>query len=204
MRIADVAKLFAGSCIVYFVVAACSAAYSEETPSPSSSGGPAPPTSPTAPVPNALAEGHKSGSRLKLRFYEGADGSKQFIDFFDAELKTICSNGGRTPDGKLRCLPSATGIMYFVDSGCTTPTVYAVSKTRDPQPSVAVVAAPLQQVEYYVLKGLVNAPTAPVHARDEKQAGGCALVGLLPGQNYYEVGSPLAQTAFVEMTIKTE
>jgi hypothetical protein len=212
MRITEVAKLFAGSVTVYVVVAACGA-YTEEDKAASSSGGSSgngasssSGTNVVDPVGNALAEGHKSGTRLKLRFYEGSDGSRKFIDFYDSELKTNCQVPIRTADGKERCVPSQSGIPYYSTAVCTgAPTLYAVQKTSA-QPTVLVVrsvnSTPLTA---YASGGLVAAPAKVFQGGDEGVNGSCAEVDSSPATfNYYAVGAPLADTAFVEMTIKTE
>ena len=215
MRIAEVAKLFAGSCVVYVVVAACSA-YSGDDPA---TGGPprgtddgsTADTSILNPVGNALAEGHKSGSRLKLRFYEGSDGSRQFINFWDSELKTYCwvTAGPKTIDDKTRCLPPVLGTLVYSNDTCATPVAYVVNKSAE-QPTVAGVSVVFQNREareFYALGALQNPPAGTVYGKGEGGVGGsgCASTTIsATANNYYGVGAPLAPTAFVEMTIKTE
>lgn len=83
---------------------------------PGSTGG----TSMMNPVPDALAF-PESGSRLKVRTIEGADGSANVIagQFYDSELEETCYPG-RGADGVTRCLPSAQGAnTYFSDADCT-------------------------------------------------------------------------------------
>jgi hypothetical protein len=212
MLIRNVAKLVAGSCAVYFVVAACSA-YSEDTPGGQATGPdgstPAPTATSTGPVPNALADGHRSGTRLKLRFWEGSDGAKQFIDFFDSELQTSCTvnAGNKTADGKVRCLPKNGGEMFFGDTGCKTIITFAVAKTDDP-PKIG--AVPRTTYNDYFQIGPLTTPPATIYrgGRDNTGPGGqegCAAT--TPNTTlyaFYAVGAPLAPTAFVEMTMKTE
>lgn len=210
MRIAEVARLFAGSCFIYVVVAACGA-YSEEDKATSSSGGSSSGnasstsssgTTITDPIGNALAEGHKSGTRLKLRFYEGSDGSRQFIDFYDSELKTTCTVPVTTADGKTRCVPASTGLPWFTTSDCTgAPVFYAVAKA-DPQPAVLVVAMLGVPPSAY-RPGALATPGSGHFMRT--MTGLCVSVTADPANfNYYSVGAPLADSAFVEMTIKNE
>lgn len=215
MRIAEVAKLFAGSCFIYVVVAACSAYSGDEPPTgglsaPSRDGSNA--DSLLDPVPNALAEGHKSGSRLKLRFYEGSDGSRQFIDFYDSELKTRCSVAANptTTDNKIRCLPPVLGTMLYSDDKCATPVAYAAAKSGE-QPTVAsvrVIAQNREAREHYALGGLTNPPAGTIYQGGQDAIGngeGCAATSVNgTANNHYAVGAPLAPAAFVEMTIKNE
>ncbi len=213
MRVTETAKLFGGSLVIYFVVAACSAAYTEQAgPPPTSSAGPAPaPPSPLDPVPAALADGTKSGTRLKLQFWEGSDGSRQFVQFFDSQLQTPCtvSASSTTIDGKVRCLPQLAGQLYFSDALCKTPGVYVVDKTLTPQPKVVAVQPGLggksSYQDHYTLKGLVNAPTtAYLDTGAGTDMKGCQAASIPASYNYYEVGPPLPPTTFVEMTMKTE
>ena len=82
----------------------------------------------TDPIPDAVADvisdqetegGGTSGSRLKARYYEGADGSRlPLLHLYDTELKTACSYR-QASDGKWRCLPPTVIASYFSDAGCT-------------------------------------------------------------------------------------
>jgi hypothetical protein len=207
MRVFNVAKLFAGSCVVYVVMAACSAYSGQPGDAPASSSGDPPPIASTGdPVPNALAEGFKSGSRLKLRFWEGSDGSRQFIDFFDTQLQTPCFVGGnKTSDGKTRCLPPMSGELYFSDAACTIPLAYAVDKALDPQPKVASVVGMSGVAEHYALGALMTPPSTAYSSREGFPGGeSCAEAAIGATRNAYAVGAPLAPTAFVEMTTKRE
>jgi hypothetical protein len=125
-----------GSIVVYLVVAACSAAGPAGINSSldggssdgSSSGGDAPSLldALTDPVPPASADTYQGGSRLKVQYLAGADGSKAFWSFYDTQRKEQCSfaAGG---DGVMRCLPTATSyfVGYYADAGCTQALVYA-------------------------------------------------------------------------------
>jgi hypothetical protein len=207
MRIRDVGKLFAGSCVVYFVVAACSS-YSDgagpNTPAATTPDGASSDTGPsvTDPVNNAMAEGHKSGTRLKLRFYEGTDGSRQFIDFFDTQLQTNCVVGSATADRtRFRCLPPLGGRVMYTDTACKQPAFYGVSKTTDPQPKIATQGG--QTATYYQLGALSTPPP--------KLYEGIGAIGecierdpTTDTDNYYALGAPIPETTFVEMTIKNE
>lgn len=210
MRIAEVAKLFAGSCVVYFVVAACSAYSGDEggSPPPASTssspgdGATSPSPSPTNPVANALADGFKSGTRLRIRYYEGSDGSRQFIDFWDDQLKTRCRVSSEA-DGKPRCIPPSSGQLYFTDATCKSPAFFAVGKTAE-QPSIAVdeyFTATSIARDHYTLGTPMTAPAGTTYVHSQ---GGCTAQAAQGGMNYYTVVAPLLPTAFVEMTIKTE
>lgn len=89
--------------------------------SPGSTGG----TSIMNPVPDALAF-PESGSRLKVRTIEGADGSANVIagQFYDSELEETCYPG-RATDGVTRCLPLGAATTIFSDPSCSDRVAYA-------------------------------------------------------------------------------
>lgn len=61
----------------------------------------------------------ESGTRLSARWYQGADGARQFAGFYDAELGQSCEFA-LAIDGVPRCLPKvASGSPFFLDSACT-------------------------------------------------------------------------------------
>ena len=70
----------------------------------------------------------RSGSRLHVRYFVGADGSREFIGFLDTQRNEHCSFtwvGYRAEDGTTRCLPqenlASLSESYFADSSCTQP-----------------------------------------------------------------------------------
>lgn len=82
----------------------------------------------TDPIPDAVADvisdhevegGGESGDRLKVRYYEGTDGSRfPMLQPYDSELKTACSYR-QTSDGAWRCVPPTVIASYFSDAGCS-------------------------------------------------------------------------------------
>jgi hypothetical protein len=76
------------------------------------------------PVPDADA--NESGTRLKVKYMAGGDGSKSFFALYDSLLKENCSYVTMT-DGTSRCAP--TGILElassktFLESTCSTQVV---------------------------------------------------------------------------------
>lgn len=80
----------------------------------------------TDPVPTANADVNQSGSRLKAKYYAGADGSQQFLFMFhDTLLNTDCSFS-KASDGTIRCMPVSSGVTigsgsFFSDAACSQP-----------------------------------------------------------------------------------
>lgn len=121
-----------GSILVYVLVAACSGAGGRADDGPRAVGGmggieggsstDAPLFD--SPVSDALADQHTSGSRLKARWYVGADGSRQFAGWFDTDLEVNCDFFYLAADGKRRCMPTGTATIatgYYTDPRCTSP-----------------------------------------------------------------------------------
>jgi len=75
---------------------------------------------------DSTVAGFVSGSRLRARYYEGTDGSKQMIGWHDSELGMGCTVLP-AEDGSLRCLPSMVVTTYFADQACAQPAA-AVTK----------------------------------------------------------------------------
>lgn len=59
-----------------------------------------------------------SGSRLRLKYLLGDDGSQLFVGMYDSQLATDCAYGTAS-DGVTRCLPTAHGTVGFLASGCS-------------------------------------------------------------------------------------
>lgn len=72
--------------------------------------------------------GYDDGSRIKARYFVGADGSRIPRDTYDEQLDVPCSFVYVATDGKNRCLPLATGApVGFADAACTMPIDYWAS-----------------------------------------------------------------------------
>src|SRR5258706_14101276 len=89
---------------------------------------------PDAPDP---LDGAKSGTRLKLRWFAYADGTKQFNGLQDAMLGTTCSPWSFFGDTKLYCIPDATSV-YYADAGCFTKISLNYTPCNNPQYAYAV------------------------------------------------------------------
>jgi hypothetical protein len=61
-----------------------------------------------------------SGSRIRAKYVLGEDGSKQWVGWYDSELKTDCGWSPYFESGKRYCIPNyATGIsQYYADVAC--------------------------------------------------------------------------------------
>jgi hypothetical protein len=65
-------------------------------------------------------DGFRSGSRLKLTWYEFTDGTRAWTGLYDAERKESCNIYPGWTDGNAYCVPStATGYVVFTNATCT-------------------------------------------------------------------------------------
>jgi hypothetical protein len=138
MRALRVSSVLLSGLVVYYVMAACSGSGGSGGGASSGSSGPPPRSSGDADgssgvVPNAMADQwYASGSRLKLRYFDGEDGSKQFFDWHDSSRNEDCTIQQHA-DGSWRCLPASqlvasTGSYYA--AGCTAPLAIAFKGTQ--------------------------------------------------------------------------
>lgn len=93
------------------------------------------------------AAGFVSGSRLRARFIEGGDGSKQFVGFHDSDKGVNCTFRSVFNATGQRCFPevvvgsfqSLGSSTRYVDSNCTTPAPRVPNCT--PTPSYIALSA---------------------------------------------------------------
>lgn len=156
----QIALTFVSGLAVYIVMAACSSSGSGELRGTEADGGS--PSSSGGPVPNALADDlHKSGARLKTRFIEGKDGSKQFFGWHDSERNEACAFA-RHSGGSLICMPivdppPAVVANYHEASGCDSP-LAAVPKTQAAQPGYATAPSGAGTKLFKIGTGLAHRP----------------------------------------------
>lgn len=181
MKIREAIRLVAGSVVVYGAVVACGAAADQleqqarddagESPadgSGSSGGGSildAIADAITNPEKDADAEQQTSGSRLKAEYLRGADGSRQFLRWFDLILQEPCTYL-TDKFGEQRCMPTdrievpASALAWSNTASCTdAPDVvrvpagysYAYAAVREPSGNHSI-----RRLEPYT--GLIKTP----------------------------------------------
>jgi hypothetical protein len=114
-------KLLIGSMAVYLIVAACGSTERFLPDGGLLADGAAVVDSLSHPVPDAKADGSQSGSRLKVKYMAGADGSRvPYGGLRDSMLNVDCSFLPAV-DGTMRCFPigGASASSFFVDQNCT-------------------------------------------------------------------------------------
>jgi hypothetical protein len=126
MNAKEALKVLVGSIAVYGAMVACSSA-----------------SNPGQPVAAAMADINAGGSRLKANYYEGSDGSQQFLStFHDAQRGEDCAFATAS-DGTIRCLPVTNAppgasppvySVYYGDAACTMPIVAVSTCTGNTTP----------------------------------------------------------------------
>ncbi len=199
-------QLVIGSCVVYLLVAACTAG----GPSAPDATGPTDPgeeghPSPLDPVPPARADTSRSGTRLKATVLAGTDGSKQFVGWHDASLAVDCAFRIAS-DGKQRCLPvTATKAYEYLDPACTKRYAYTDAGCA---PSKYVLETETVGAACGAAKTTVRALTpiaTPAVTYIKWSASRCERSSTGPGDGTYSlVGSEVAASEFVEATTTIE
>ena len=230
MRVKEAAKLLGGSSVVYTIVAACAASVpvnaspsdggneDESTAGGSSggsgsgsrtdgSGGPSIIDAFTDPVPSASADVNQSGTRLKAKYYAGADGSKAFQGWHDSQLNLDC--GFTTAaDGVARCLPSGAGTGgLWVDATCTQP---LAQMAKGCAATYAIVVAPPTcgvpgPVHVHTLGAIFNGTSAYYTGTGTCTAyPAAALTTLGMTNDLYSVGAEMPASSFLQATLQTD
>jgi hypothetical protein len=87
-------------------------------------GEPGPPGPPGPSGGDGERTDHTSGTRLRVRYHAGADGSREFLGFFDNQRNENCYFQ-KASDGLTRCLPSTKAVYfsygggYYADAACS-------------------------------------------------------------------------------------
>jgi hypothetical protein len=139
----------------------------------------------------------QSGTRIKVRWYQGPEGTSVFDTMYDSMLNAPCT-GAPTSDGKLRCLPLGNSEpIYFADSQCTTPIM------QKPDYDCAVPAFVGTGSYSYCGSPLavyqVGAEEADAGTVYQGSATSCSPATYLPPYEYYAL-TPMPASTFVEGT----
>lgn len=186
-----------GLSAIVLAAAGCSGGSPEITKDPN--------TSDTTKGPDAEEQGN-SGKRLRARNAIGADGSKEFLGWFDKERGENCSFK-TAEDGKVRCLPVAHIVLDYSDPDCTKPVVTlppAVDCNGEPPKYVLA----MDYSDACTPSGKVFRMGAPTQAMVDpvyrSQEGGCMPLGNGPMATFYEVGEEVPMADFVQAEMQTE
>jgi hypothetical protein len=172
------------------------------------------------PVADAKAE-PVNGSRLKLYYVAGEDGSKvNTFTFRDTLLQVDCMFLTQDDGGQV-CIPQvAIAVIRYADAGCSqgmlvVPNQYSpVSAGHDVSCGTGMIdstlvnvgqqnqkAADCQQDRYYRTGERIEPTTSTVY--EITDAGGCIANSIAPNQNtFYRVGTQVPFNSFVRGTMQ--
>jgi len=223
MKATEGLKLVGGSIIVYCIMAACSASSgpgssstmdgsaSSSGSSAGSSGGNGSGSGSlldalTDPVAEAAADPNQSGTRLKVRYYAGADGSKQSEGMHDSMLNVDCFFQAMS-DGTTRCVPSGYSLaIAYADSACTQPLFYTTKGCSPPAYGAAVSSTTGCSAEAWHIFSVGSAFTGSSYysANGTMCTGPTPSSGLLNLYDVYTAGAEQPPSTFVQATLQTE
>jgi hypothetical protein len=222
MQAREAAKMLGGSIAIYVIMAACSAgqpggftlqdgSVSNGSGSGGASGGVSSSGSDgtnildalTDPVPTAAADPTQSGTRLKVNYYAGTDGSKQPTgNMHDSMLNVDCSFLTAS-DGTLRCMPSGTGLTGFVDSGCTQPLAIRTKGCSAPAYGVKPVTACDAGDVWHVFP-ITGAYSGASYYSGAPGACAASPTSGLTAYDLYSTGAELPPSTFAQATIQQD
>ncbi len=149
-------------------------------------------------------EGEKGGTRLKVRYFVGGDGSEQAIGFFDTVRRENCTFAVAA-DGVVRCLPdvaarfstfghsyadaACTQELSVVASGC--PVKYTTKAVAQPN------ACGPGGTRIFPLGAKV---TGQVYEDDPLGGSQCRRGTLSPRSDYYVMGAEIPPSTFQNAT----
>ena len=236
MRANEVTKMLGGSIAIYVVMAACSAGSVPQSATGdgggSSSGSMGDGSGSgtvldvlTDPVTEAQADPNQSGTRLKVNYYAGADGSKQtYGNMHDSMRKEDCYFQTAS-DGTTRCFPLPTPMSYYSDAACTLGLVLLSNCAGTLKPAyVSGAILPSTYPGPAHLFPLGNATTVATAYQlsviaTAPDAGVCGSAGLVytcvpvsastwaattANATVYAVGAEIPPSAFVQATLQAE
>jgi len=152
---------------------------------------------------------YQSGTRLKVRAFVGADGSRQFAGMRDATRDVDCTFAVAA-DGRTRCLPLATGASvgaYYADAACSLPLAATRAGCASLAPYALSVDVTVCPQRYRIRQVASQFSGDAVYT---KSGGSCAavsgpaLVLLRADVDLYATGPELPAANFVEGTVEVQ
>ena len=153
------------------------------------------------PIPDAAAD-PTNGSRLKARYYVGADGSREPVaayGWYDSERRENCGFT-KASDGLIRCVPMIGAYAYgtyYVDAACTVELAVAAGSCGAEVPRYANVAASATCTTFRVHQ---LGPAFTGTALYLKSGTMCIATTVSAGISYYQLGAEVPPASFVQAT----
>jgi hypothetical protein len=142
---------------------------------------------------------YTSGSRLKVKYLSGADGSKVQRGLYDTLLQIDCYFSVAA-DGSQRCLPVGMSSIYFSDAACTQRMAYGTKGCAPPKYATFTVvtsACPSNMTHIATLGGQISPAKNYYFNGSICQDAGATVLGAF---DYYSVGAEIPPSSFVAGT----
>jgi len=161
---------------------------------PAGPGGPPGTTGPMGPPGSSAAS---NGSRLKVRWQGGVDGSRAFAAWYDSQLGVDCYFT-TAEDGRTRCIPVSTAFLgnAYVDPNCTQRVMVALCGATPPKYVYDIPQGTCTEARY-VVYAMGSRVGGSQHYT--KAGNSCVGITLSAGETMYAV-APVSASSFVEGT----
>ena len=151
---------------------------------------------------DATIPGNQSGDRLKARWLDGADGSRQFFGWHDSQLGINCQALADT-GGTVRCLP-APGQFYFTTDTCDSASALVLVYPTCDVPDYVSQAKNTGACDYGYSAREVLSQAANVTAVWQSVSGNCFSASVPSTGTLYSVGPPMPAATFVVFSESTD
>jgi len=226
MKFKDIIGAVIGGSIIYIAMAACTATtVSEDNSYTSGSGGGLQTTKDsglidsyqndtfidsfvdalTDPVTDVAADTSTGGSRIKIKYMVGNDGSKLSTGFYDSQLKVDCYPQ-LASDGTTRCLPSAIGLQrVYSNSSCSGEQTFGYS--------IAIGSCPINPYKYGRLmdenvcsqsSSIYNMGMETTDKYYVLAGTSCIDISTIPGYKFFKATNEVLPASFVKMQLEIE
>lgn len=147
---------------------------------------------------STAADDTQSGTRLKVRARVGADGSRQPIGWYDANLDTVCT-WRKASDGTDRCLPDGITANRFLDDACTQPIM--VQSACEPLQFAIVSEDPDSCGNRW---RVYHAGPAVTPASAYMRSGANCIATAVPAGDLFATNAEMPASMFVAATVEVE
>ncbi len=147
-------------------------------------------------------EGAVSGSRLKLTWFNFADGTRTWNSFYDAQRKENCSLYSGWAGGGTFCVPDWGGNIFYNDAGCAQPVdaVYHDPSCLQTPPTYVIDGSDVgctYEPQHLYLRG----PQLTITGYYERFSDGSCGGPYTGGYDFYQLGAEIPTSELVEITL---
>jgi hypothetical protein len=149
-------------------------------------------------------DGAASGSRLKLVWFNFADGTRTWAGFYDAQRKESCTVSRDEPwtGGHTYCIPDHGGTIVYSDAACTQKLAQVFHDPSCSRPPPIYVVEGTTTCDYVAQHLYTRGdPAAPTSYYLRFGDGSCTGPFPSAGYDFYQLGLEIQPTALVELVL---